>query len=61
VVLLDATRGVLEAQVEATAWAARTPVLPDVSRNASGMGRELFSLFRAHTSDAESGARSVLP
>ena len=60
-VLLDATQGVLEAQVDAAQWAAREALLPDVSGNASGVGRELFSLFRAHASDAESGARSCLP
>lgn len=61
IILLDATHGMLEAQVDAAQWAARDATLPDVSANASGMGRELFSLFRAHASDAESGARSCLP
>jgi phosphogluconate dehydratase len=31
-------------------------VHPDLSANAHGTGRELFGLFRAHASTAETGA-----
>jgi phosphogluconate dehydratase len=56
VIRLDARAGTLELLVTPEVLAARAPAVPDLSGNASGMGRELFSLFRAHASGAETGA-----
>jgi len=55
-ITLDCERGVLELEVDAATLAARSAVLPDLTHNAHGTGRELFGLFRAHASTAESGA-----
>ena len=55
-ILLDADKGVLEAQVDATEWAARQPGTADLSDYHHGMGRELFAAFRANALGAESGA-----
>jgi phosphogluconate dehydratase len=59
VVRLDGRAGRLEAQVPEAVWAARTsaPLSPHVERE-QGWGRELFSSFRARSTDAESGART---
>jgi phosphogluconate dehydratase len=61
VVRVDAHRGRLEALVPEAVWAARTAVVPDTGANRHGSGRDLFGLFRANATDAESGARSCLP
>ncbi|MDY7578071.1 phosphogluconate dehydratase [Herbaspirillum sp. RTI4] len=53
--LLDAEAGILEAQVPAEEWALRQP-LPVVLPVQTGMGRELFAMFRATTGPAEEGA-----
>ena len=53
---LDAETGALDALVPADAWQARTNATADLSANQSGMGRELFALFRKVTSAAEQGA-----
>ena len=55
-ITLDCERGVLELEVDAATLAARTAVLPDLTHNEHGTGRELFGLFRAHASTTESGA-----
>jgi phosphogluconate dehydratase len=55
-VLLDCDAGVLTLEVDAATLAGRTVVHPDLSANAHGTGRELFGLFRAHASTAETGA-----
>ena len=57
---LDADAGVLEVLVDAEEWAKREPVVPDLSHNHNGMGRELFDGFRARASGPEQGAMSVL-
>ena len=56
VILLDAEKGVLEAQVDAAQWQARRPELVDLSDSTHGMGRELFAAFRANALGAEEGA-----
>ena len=56
IIRLDATTGTLEALVPAAVWAARTPAAADLTPNHIGMGRELFSMFRASISEAEKGA-----
>jgi phosphogluconate dehydratase len=56
IIRLDAVAGRLDARVSAEVWAARTPARADLSANGIGMGRELFTLFRANVSAAELGA-----
>jgi phosphogluconate dehydratase len=55
-ITLDCERGILEVEVDAATFAARPVNHPDLEHNAHGTGRELFGLFRAHASTAESGA-----
>ena len=55
-ITLDCERGVLEVEVDAATFAARPVNHPDLAHNGHGTGRELFGLFRAHASTAESGA-----
>jgi phosphogluconate dehydratase len=59
-ITLDCERGVLEAEVDPTEWAARAVQHPDMTHNTHGTGRELFGLFRQHASTAESGASPLL-
>ncbi|MFZ2828391.1 phosphogluconate dehydratase [Hydrogenophaga sp.] len=55
-ITLDCERGVLELEVDAATLAARSAVLPDLTHNEHGTGRELFGLFRSHASTPETGA-----
>ena len=55
IVTLDATRGVLEAKVDAATLAARTPALEPDATQGIGMGRELFAAMRDAASTAETG------
>lgn len=50
---IDAELGKLEVIADLS---ARQPELPNLSANESGMGRELFSVFRQEVGSAESGA-----
>ncbi|HEX7384457.1 MAG TPA: phosphogluconate dehydratase, partial [Burkholderiaceae bacterium] len=59
-VVLDAERGLLHAEVDADEWLRRAPVVPDPSAAHAGLGRELFAAFRAGASAAEQGA-SIFP
>ena len=59
IIELDATTGSLNALVDDATWNARNPEHPDLSRKTVNMGRELFSAFRHHVSNAELGAVSV--
>ncbi|WP_211198035.1 phosphogluconate dehydratase [Permianibacter fluminis] len=59
VVRLDAGNQQLEALVDATEWAQR-PLASHTPQPALGYGRELFQLFRQHTSAAEMGASPLL-
>src|SRR5471030_774318 len=56
IIRLCAATGTLEAKVPAAEWNARPQATADLSPNGIGMGRELFSMFRNHTSAAEEGA-----
>jgi phosphogluconate dehydratase len=56
VIRLDSHTGILEAKVTAAALHARTVEPVDLSGNDSGMGRELFRLFRTYAAGAEQGA-----
>ncbi|WP_193141111.1 phosphogluconate dehydratase [Meridianimarinicoccus sp. MJW13] len=59
VIRVDAEAGVLEVVTEGVA--DRPAVEPDLSANGFGMGRELFSAFRANVGPATSGASVALP
>ena len=52
-ILVDPDAGVLEAGVD---LGARTPAVPDLSEYHVGLGRELFTTFRAQATGAEEGA-----
>jgi phosphogluconate dehydratase len=41
-------------------WQARSPAKPDFNDNESGMGRELFSVFRRTAGAASQGAGVVI-
>lgn len=55
-VRLDAEAGTLELLVDASAFAARTAPVPDLSDNHFGFGRELFGGFRERAARADQGA-----
>jgi phosphogluconate dehydratase len=56
---LDSVNGTLEAKVSAPLWQLREAATPELAGNAHGLGRELFSTFRAVAGDAECGALSL--
>lgn len=55
---LDAETGTLEALVDSAVWAQRDVEAVNLAGNQTGMGRELFSVFRATVSAAEEGGTS---
>ncbi|SFP39679.1 phosphogluconate dehydratase [Sphingomonas rubra] len=57
-VRVDAVAGTLDVLVDADVLAAREPAASPPP--GSGMGRELFGLFRGHANEAEKGASAVL-
>ncbi|OOY05419.1 phosphogluconate dehydratase [Thioclava sp. F28-4] len=57
-VRLDATTGELTCLTEG--FESRTPVVPDLSGNQFGLGRELFGAFRTHVGPSTKGASVVL-
>jgi phosphogluconate dehydratase len=56
IIHLDAASGTLEAKVPSDVWHARALAMTDLSKSHIGMGRELFGVFRAAISEAETGA-----
>jgi phosphogluconate dehydratase len=56
IIRVDATNGTLEALVADELWASRCMASADLSKSHIGMGRELFAMFRTHSSPAEQGA-----
>ncbi len=56
IIHLDSHRGIFEARVPLEEWLARDDCTPDLTQSATGMGRELFSSFRAMACAAEEGA-----
>jgi phosphogluconate dehydratase len=60
VIRLDSHNGTLEVLVDPTEFAARTALISPPAPT-YGSGRELFAGFRAHATDAESGARTCNP
>ncbi len=60
IIVIDAHAGVLEAQVDAAEWEARTPQAYDTTRNNHGTGRDLFVGVRQLVTPAEQGASFAL-
>ena len=56
IVRVDAVAGRLEVKVPPAEWAARRPAEADLAHYHSGVGRELFTAFRASVGSAENGA-----
>ena len=56
IIRLDAEQGSLNVLVDENELNQRIVATPDLSRNEFGMGRELFSVFRANAEGAEQGA-----
>ena len=56
IISLDADNGMLEVRVVATEWAARDAEKINLDHYHYGMGRELFTVFRANAVHAEAGA-----
>lgn len=56
VIRIDGEAGTLMALVDPVEWAARARPVTDLSHNDTGMGRELFAMFRHAVSAAELGA-----
>jgi len=56
IIRLDGETGLLTALVDAAEWEARGMPESDLSANETGMGRELFAMFRQSVSIAEEGA-----
>jgi len=57
-VRVDAVNGTLDALVPADEWASRT--MPSSPAPVTGMGRELFAMFRRGADEAERGASAML-
>jgi phosphogluconate dehydratase len=56
IIRLDAARGRLHVIGDPREFNARIPVKEDLTGNDSGVGRELFRMFRANAASAEMGA-----
>jgi len=56
---LDCRAGTLHVQLDDTIWQSRAPASHDATRCATGNGRELFALFRAHATPADRGASAL--
>jgi phosphogluconate dehydratase len=56
IIRVDATAGTLDALVPEEVWAARKMASADLTSSHIGMGRELFTVFRNHVTEAEQGA-----
>jgi phosphogluconate dehydratase len=60
IIKLDSYAGTLEARIASDAFATRAAASPNLSRNSTGIGRELFASFRAVAGDAEAGAMACM-
>jgi phosphogluconate dehydratase len=60
IIVLDSYKGILQARVPDEVLQQRSMATADLSRNAAGVGRELFAAFRAAVGDAESGAMACM-
>ena len=59
ILVIDAETGTLDVRVDTDAWAARTAIVPDLSANAYGVGRELFATMRHNAASAERGGGAL--
>ena len=59
VIRIDAVNGRLEVLVPDIDWAARPAATADLSAHQAGVGRDLFSVFRANVSSAGNGASAL--
>ena len=59
VIVLNTQTGEVNVQVDDAEFAARIPAANSASDHHHGMGRELFSAFRANASSAETGASNL--
>ena len=59
IIVIDAEAGTLDVRVDTDAWAARTAIVPDLSANAYGVGRELFATMRHNAASAERGGGAL--
>ena len=59
-ILVDSTRGRLQALVPEAEWQARTAPSVDLREHHHGLGRELFGVFRATALGAEQGAMTFV-
>jgi len=60
VIRLDSYAGMLEIKVDEATLRQRQVAMPNLTHNASGVGRELFATFRAAAGDAEAGALTCM-
>jgi phosphogluconate dehydratase len=58
IIRVDAVNGTLEALVDPAEWSTRRMVA--IPPPVSGMGRELFGMFRGLADEAEKGASAML-
>jgi len=58
-ICIDAEAGTLDVLVDEKVLATRTPAIFDLTRNQSGLGRELFGIMRQSVGNAEEGACSL--
>ncbi|WP_448951459.1 phosphogluconate dehydratase [Labrys neptuniae] len=56
IVRIDAAKGSLEVLAPQIVWGMRKPAIADLSDGGEGVGRELFSIFRAQVGPASHGA-----
>ena len=56
IVRVDAVAGRLEVVVDPAEWAARAPAEADLAASHTGVGRELFGVFRGNVGPADRGA-----
>jgi phosphogluconate dehydratase len=56
IIRVDAVSGALSVLVDPVEWAARVPATEDLAASHVGIGRELFSAFRANVGTADTGA-----
>jgi len=58
IICMNIEKGILEALVSSEEFARRKQQIVDLTKNHTGMGRELFTIFRDNVSAAEEGATS---
>jgi len=56
IIRMDWSAGTLDVVIDEKKWSKRIPMLPDLSDQSVGCGRELFSCYRLSVSSADQGA-----